>query len=160
KLDREAEWSDDFDTGEIAELSDHEIRAVREASWAVFTRNIRRFKHETNPDGHLAEMAKAVRLLDSKWDDSRSFWFQAFRERFASEDFTPGILVSICDSLRQDVQQFGRELITSHFEDADGQQYLLKLSEHPSANLQLFATNYLERYAAGSVERLKELTPY
>jgi len=58
------------------------------------------------------------------------------------------------------VQQFGRELITRYFEDADGQEYLLKLSEHPSAKLQLFATNYLERYAAGNFERLSGLVPY
>jgi hypothetical protein len=36
----------------------------------------------------------------------------------------------------------------------------LKLSEHPSEALQLFATNYLDRFAAGQPDRLAELVPY
>ena len=34
------------------------------------------------------------------------------------------------------------------------------MSEHPSADLQLFATNFLEDYATDNPARLKELTPY
>jgi hypothetical protein len=37
---------------------------------------------------------------------------------------------------------------------------MLKLSEHPSSDLQTFVTNYLERYCAGSPERLRELSHY
>ena len=40
------------------------------------------------------------------------------------------------------------------------QAYLLKLSEHPAADLQLLATNYLERYAANNIEWLRTLQPY
>src|SRR5205823_1348189 len=99
------------------------------------------------------EMAKAVRLFDTRWDDAREHWFSEFR-KFDTQDFTPGILVSICDSVREDVQKFGRELITKHFKEEEGQEYLLKLSEHPSADLQLFATNYLEGYATDNPARL------
>src|SRR5262249_1256882 len=91
---------------------------------------------------------------------SRAFWIDTFSTLFTAGDFTPGILVSICDSVREDVQKFGRTLITKYFEEEAGQEYLLKLSEHPSADLQLFATNYLEGYAANNPDRLKELTPY
>ena len=41
-----------------------------------------------------------------------------------------------------------------------GQEYLLKLSEHPNASLQLFASNYLQQYAAGSPQRIRQLEPY
>ena len=105
-------------------------------------------------------MIQAVQLLDTKWDDARTFYFQAFREHFTDADLTPAALVAICDSVRADVQSFGRELMTKYFAEADGQEYLLKLSEHPAADLQLFATNYLERYAANNVERLRTLQPY
>ena len=37
---------------------------------------------------------------------------------------------------------------------------MLKLSEHPSTNMQLFVTSYLERYATDSTERLVQLAPY
>jgi predicted DNA-binding WGR domain protein len=160
KLDENIDWAEQFETNEIAKLSNHEIRLVREATQRVFTQVFHRYRQETNPRRHLEEMAQAVRLLDAKWDNARDFYFQIFRERFTAEDFTPAILVNICDSVREDVQRLGRELISRHFETAAGQEYLLKLSEHPSADLQLFATNYLERYAANDPSRLKELTPY
>jgi hypothetical protein len=37
---------------------------------------------------------------------------------------------------------------------------LVKLSEHPSEALQLFATNYLDRFASGKPEQLAQLLPY
>src|SRR5262249_36600357 len=134
--------------------------AVRQAWWPIFPKMLHRLQHAMNPSHHLAEMAKAVKLLDTAWDDSRGFWFRLFELHFTAKDFTPALLVSICDSVRKDVQAFGRTLITRFFAEADGQEYLLKLSEHPSAELQLFATNYLERYAADNPARLAELKPY
>ncbi|MGL5062606.1 MAG: hypothetical protein ACRC62_21725, partial [Microcoleus sp.] len=83
-----------------------------------------------------------------------------FRTELTSEDWTPEIMVSLCDSIREDVRQFGRDLVTRYFQDECGQDYLLKFSEHPSADMQLFATNYLESYAANNPERLRELTPF
>jgi hypothetical protein len=68
--------------------------------------------------------------------------------------------VSVCDSVRPEVQQFGRELVTRYFTEEAGQEYMLRLSEHPSAELQLFVTNYLERYCAGDPQRLREMSHY
>jgi hypothetical protein len=62
--------------------------------------------------------------------------------------------------VREEVRQFGRQMVIRHFQEVDGQDYLLKFSEHPSTDMQLFATNYLETYAAGNAERLQELMPY
>ncbi|HSE97009.1 MAG TPA: hypothetical protein VLD57_01990, partial [Blastocatellia bacterium] len=160
KLDSEAGWAEGFDTSEIAELSNHEVVAVRRSARLIFEKVAERFLHSSNPEGHLEEMGMAVRLLDSQWDDSRRHWIEVFRTSFTVDDFTPAILVSICDSVREDVQQLGRELITRFFKEEAGQEYLLKLSEHPSADLQLFATNYLEAYAAGDAARLGQLKPY
>ena len=160
KLAEHADWAEHFETSDLAQLSNHEIKRVRDAAQTIFNHVFHRYRQSTNPHRHLEEMSQAVRLLDAKWDDTRNFYFKVFRERFTVEDFTPAVLVSICDSVREDVQQLGRELITRYFETEAGQEYLLKLSEHPSADLQLFATNYLERYAADDPARLKELTPY
>lgn len=160
KADDNASFADDFDFTELVELSGHEVRAIREASWTIFSKLLRRLRVATNPDNHHLEMAKAVKLLDAKWDDSRDHWFQVFDESFTAKDFTPGILVSVCDSVKPEVQMFGRRLITRFFAEEDGQEYLLKLSEHPSVDLQTFATNYLERYAADNPSRLADLTFY
>jgi hypothetical protein len=160
KVNSEALFAEGFDINDLVELSNHEVVAVRQASWMMFSKVLHRLQHAMNPNNHIEEMGKAVRLLDSRWDDSRKFWIDAFRTFFASQDFTPGLLVSVCDSVRADVQQLGRELITRFFSEADGDEYLLKLSEHPTIDLQLFATNYLERYAADNPGRLRELKHY
>jgi hypothetical protein len=70
------------------------------------------------------------------------------------------VLVGVIDSVRDDVQAFARELLQKHFDEADGPDVLLKLSEHPARAVQMFATNYLERFAAGRPERLEGLMPY
>ncbi|HZG51594.1 MAG TPA: hypothetical protein VEZ40_05595 [Pyrinomonadaceae bacterium] len=155
-----AAWAESFDTDEIAALADSETRAVRQAAQTLFSLVLDRYRQAANPAGHADEMARAVRLLDAKWDDARAFFFETFRTRFGEQDFTPGILVSVCDSVRADTQRFGRELVTKYFREESGQEYMLKLSEHPSSELQIFVSNYLERYCADSPERLRELSHY
>ncbi|MCI0486926.1 MAG: WGR domain-containing protein [Blastocatellia bacterium] len=157
---RSEEWSESFRIDDLVKLSNHEIKSVRRAAWVIFERIHDRCRRASNPAGYREEMAKAVRLLDSKWEDSRNHLFAFFREKFKSEDFTPAALISICDSVIEEVRTYGRALITEHFEEEAGQEYMLKLSEHPSADLQLFVTNYLERYATGVPARLRELAPY
>jgi len=151
KLLAECIDASDLKVREISKLASHDILSIRQAAWAMFDGNVERMKEE---------IADAVSLLDAKWDDSRAFGFDYFRKQFAKDDLSPAVLVAVCDSVRDDVQRFGRELITKYFEDQDGEEYLLKLSEHPTQDLQLFATNYLERYAAGDVDKLRSLTHY
>lgn len=139
-----------LEVGEIARLASHEILSVREAAWKFYRENKPRL---------LADMGTAIKILDAKWDDSRAVAFALFRG-FDEHDFTPDVLVAMCDSVRPDVQAFGRELVTRFFKESQGHEYLLRLSEHPSADVQLFATNYLETYAAGDLGRLRQLEPY
>lgn len=139
-----------LEVGEVAKLASHEILSVREAAWKFYRENKPRL---------LADMSAAIKILDASWDDSRQVAFEVFRG-FSEHDFTPDVLVAVCDSVRADVQAFGRELVTRFFQEGHGHEYLLRLSEHPSADVQLFATNYLEGYAAGSLERLRTLEPY
>jgi hypothetical protein len=68
--------------------------------------------------------------------------------------------VAICDSVKDETQKFGRDLLLEYFEEANGVEYLLKLSEHPAPAMQLLATNYLENHAADAPEKLAKLTPY
>ena len=142
---------DALDIADLVKLIDHEILAVREACWALCEKNVARLRVTAD---------KAVRLLDTKWDDSRRWAFQFFRQHFDETVLSPSLLVSICDSVRPEVQQLGRELITRYFDPQYGPEYLVKLSEHPTEALQLFATNYLERFAAGKPEQIRQLLPY
>jgi predicted DNA-binding WGR domain protein len=136
---------------DILTLADRDALLVREVAWSLCKDNVELMKRGID---------YTIRLLDAKWDDTRDFAFDFIRNNFTEYDFTPQALVSICDSVREDVQMFGKELITTYFEDKDGEKYLLKLSEHPSTTLQLFVTNYLERYAENDPEKLKRLSHY
>jgi hypothetical protein len=135
----------------IVKLAGNEILSVRQAAWQMCREDVGRLRREA---------ATAARLLDASWEDSRQFGFQLFREHFTDAELTPAVLVSICDSVRPDVQQFGREMITRLFQEESGPEYLLRLSEHPSAAMQGFTTNFLDQYASDRPERLRELTPY
>jgi hypothetical protein len=132
-------------------LAGHDVLKVREWAWRWL-------------EGHVSEvradLATAVRLLDTRWEDARAFAFRYFRERFAPEDYTLEVLVSVADSVRPDVQTFGREMLARSFREADGPELLLRLSEHPAPAVQLFATNYLDRFASGNAALVEKLVPY
>ena len=147
-------WVNEFETLEIVKLADNEILAVREAAREMFLHNLNRLR------GNEREMLAAVKLVECKWDDTREFGFRVFGTFFTDADLTPSILVNLCDSVREDVRKFGRDMVTRYFKAAYREEYLLKFSEHPSADMQLFATNYLESYAVNNPERLQELLPY
>ncbi len=136
---------------QIINISNHEIINVRQWSWNYFTKNIARIKFERE---------ESIRILDAKWDDSRDFAIRFFRDNFDVNDWTPEVLIGIADSVRPDIEAFGRELISRFFDDGQGEEYLLKLSQHPSLGVQLFATNYLERFAVNDSEKLKNLDYY
>ena len=136
---------------QLTKLADHEILSVREGAWNLIERSLERVKNE---------LPNAIRLLDAKWDDSRERAFRLFRERFRREDFTPEALVAICDSTRDEVQQFGRTLMTEHFNSADRDFYLSRLSEHPSGSMQLFVTSFIEEQLTGNPNGFSEFEPF
>ena len=143
--------SDSLSVSEIVKLAGHEILTVRQAAWEMYSDNISRMRNA---------LATAIRILDSKWEDSRQFGFSFLRDKIAEDELTPEVLIGICDSVRPDVQQFGREMITRRFHEKDGPEYLLKLSEHPTAELQLFASNFLVEYGSDQPDRIGELEPF
>jgi predicted DNA-binding WGR domain protein len=151
---KRTQWETKFSTADIVKLANHEILAVRQVAWAMFSQNLERIK--TKEKDKLA----AIRLLEAKWDDSKEFALRFFSTHFSQADWTPAVAIAICDSVQDDVRQFGRNLVTRHFQASYGQEYLLKFSEHPSADMQLFATNYLTNYATDNPDRLRQLVPY
>jgi hypothetical protein len=136
---------------QVIALGGHENLNVREWCWKFYTAQIPRIKYEKEI---------SIKLLDSKWQDTRKFAIQYFRDNFTESDWNPETLITLADAVQPDVETFGRELITKFFTEANGVQYLLKLSQHPSEKMQLFATNYLERFAVDDVEKIKSLDFY
>lgn len=136
---------------QIIAMGNHETLETRHLCWYWFENNVARMRYERE---------EAIRLLDAKWDDSRAFAKQFFRTHFTQNDWTPEILIGIIDSVRPDIQAFGRELIQTHFESKDGDMYLLHLSQHPTVEVQLFATSYLEKYATGDIDKIAAMDHY
>jgi hypothetical protein len=137
------------------------------ADWVAFGRNdmasVRSFAAQAfrqNVAIVRADMPCALRLLDSRWDDSLAFACDFFRKQCQASDWNPALLVSLCDHLNPLVQRFGREMLQTHFELADVSDYLLKLSQHPSNGMQLFVSGWLESAAAADSACLLKLEAY
>ena len=140
-----------LDLHQIVALASHDVLSVRQAAWAFYEKSEPRIR---------ASMAEASRILDAKWEDSRAFAFGFFRDRLGKDAFDADVIVTILDSVRPDVQAFGRELAQTHFRDEDGPALMTKLSEHPSVAVQLFTTNYLARFAVDVPGRIEQMVPY
>lgn len=135
----------------IISLANHEMPTIRQYCFDYYNQNIGRVRYES---------AEALRLLDTKWEDSRQFGFAFFDEHYKAGDWTPELLVSTCDSTRPDVQEFGKKMMVKFFDEGKGETYLLQLSQHPNVSLQLFASNYLADFATGKTAHFIQLKPY
>ncbi len=135
----------------LSKLADHKRIDVRRYAWAGYREGV---------DRVADDILSGLRVLDSEWDDSREFAFGFYRDNFGPDVLNAEVLVSIVDSVRPDVQRFGRDLITRHFGPEDGPEYVMKLSQHPALNVELFVTNYLDRFASGNIARIRDLDPY
>jgi hypothetical protein len=68
-------------------------------------------------------------------------------------------VIAICDSIEPAVQRFGQTLLLEYWRDEHAERYLLRLSEHPSTNIQLLVSGLLERHARGNLALLEKLLP-
>jgi hypothetical protein len=140
---------DEVDLDTVLRLANHEILLVRQGAWALAQAAKQRFR--------VAPIALA-RLCDARWDDTRAFAF-GFVHSFSPDDLVPDVVIAICDSVQPPVQQFGQQLLLEHWRDEHGERYLLRLSEHPSANIQLLVSGLLKRIARGNLGLLEQLLP-
>ncbi len=136
---------------QVVALGNHELLPVRHWCLGFYEKNVARLRYERED---------ALRLLDAKWDDTRQAAKQFFSTHFREEDWDIDSLVSVADSIRPDIETYGKELITKFFQAAQGEVYLEKLSQHPSVNMQLFVSNYLSRFAVDNLVRLQSLDFY
>ncbi|MEO1131221.1 MAG: HEAT repeat domain-containing protein [Cyanobacteria bacterium J06639_1] len=148
-------WAESYSVAQLVRMANREVLTVREAARNMF--------EQVLPSTRQNESALVMgtKLLESRWSDTREYGMELFATRLALEELTPSVLISICDSNKADVRKFGRDrVVQSCFQEANGQEYLLKFSEHPATDMQLFATNYLAGYAADRPDRLEILAPY
>jgi hypothetical protein len=113
-----------------------------------------------NPERTLAQLGDALRMFDSRWDDARDWARQWFGAQSGASQWTPALLVRLCDHKDAGAQRLGRELLTTHFDVTDVTTYMLQLSQHPSPGMQLFVTNWLASAASQKPDVLARLEPY
>lgn len=142
---------DRFSLRQIISFGSHEILAIRQWSWNYFKQHVSRIRAERN---------QSLYLLDSKWEDTRAYAFHFFKTEFTEADWDPDTLIAIVDSIRPDVESFGKEMISRFFNVEHALDYLTKLSEHPSVNVQAFVSSYISMYAKDKPDLLQELTFY
>jgi hypothetical protein len=145
-------WSaQDFSVRQLARLAGNPILSVRQWAWAGYEQQTDRIK---------ADARNALVIFDTQWADTRRFAMDYFDRHFGADDWNPELLVDICDSTLEDVQDYGRQLIMRFFDEQQGVNYLLKLSQHPSNKVQLFVSQFLHQYAADNMDNLQRLRCY
>ena len=134
-----------------ATLANHDLAEVRAWSHQAYNDNLERIREQA---------IDAFRIFNATWPDSREFAMEFFREYFPEERWTPELIVALCDNPHDDVQAFGREILLRNFHNEKGTEYLLMLSQHPSLNVQLFVTGFLEEQASGDPATIERLEPF
>jgi len=143
--------STDFSVTDWAAFGRNPVATVRQWAFAAYG---------ANPDQVRAHMEAALRIFDSRFDDSIAFAEGYFQAHCSSADWTPLLLVALCDHLEPSVQRFGRAMISTHVSLADVTDFMFKLGQHPSANMQLFVSAWLESACAGDAAKLQKLESY
>ncbi|WP_144391537.1 hypothetical protein [Pleionea sediminis] len=140
-----------FSIRQWAILANQESKSIRDRAMTYFSNNVETIK---------AELVDALPLLNCTWEDSKTFALNYFKTQFDSSDWTPEVLVGICDNTDHELQNLGRDLILNHFDKSQGKFYLNCLSQHPSVNVQLFVTQLLPDFAGNDLESLQNLELY
>jgi predicted DNA-binding WGR domain protein len=135
---------------QLGKLASSDILTIRQNAWALCGLRV---------DAIRAEPDSVLPLLDARWADSREFAYR-FVEDKVLDALPPAVVIAICDSVRPDVQAFGRRVVTQLFAAENGPDYLMQLAQHPSTSMQAYASAWLDQHASGHVDRLTELVPF
>lgn len=138
-------------------LGKHAILQVRLQAQAYFREHLAEIRQHFND---------ALRILDTPWAETRVFAADYFAGNIQSNEWSLSQLLALCDHSQAAVQRLGRQLITRRFRVEEATDYVLHLSQHPSASMQLFVSQWLEQSVGSAVDQpqalqqLQQLRPY
>ncbi|MDO4724332.1 MAG: hypothetical protein Q4A97_06170 [Comamonadaceae bacterium] len=126
--------------GEWAALARSPLQAARQ--WAIEA-------YRSQPEQVQAHLEDALRIFDSRWDDALDFACGYFQQpAFVQAALWPRPrLIGLCDHSQPQAQQCGRALLAQLVPMPELLHYLLQLSQHPSAAMQLLVADWLEQGA-------------
>ncbi len=138
-------------------LGKHAVLQVRLRAQHYFSQHVSEIR---------ANLNDALRILDTRWPETRSFAADYFTRNISADEWSLSQLLALCDHQQAAIQRLGRQLITRHFRVEDAAEYVLSLSQHPSASMQLFVSQWLEQSVQmygdtqQSLQHLQQLRPY
>lgn len=142
---------DNWPVERVALMGNHDMKDIRQLAYNFYSENVDKMKF------HKYE---AIRILDSDWEETRAFGRAFFDEHFDEKTWEAGLIVALCDSIRPETQDYGTRILGQYFREENGIHYLSTLSEHPDPTIQLYTTNYLNKYAFNNMDLLQHLKPY
>ena len=119
-------------TDRILAMALSDIAAVRQAAHALLGAAVARLR---------GDPSVLFALTDCQWRDTRAFAFDLLRGPVDVAALGLDGIVGLCDSNREEVQAFGREMALKHFDALDTSELLHRLAEHPSALIRRFAVD-------------------
>ncbi|GAA0745562.1 hypothetical protein LRH25_10925 [Ideonella azotifigens] len=149
--------STEFSLKQQATLARHADASVR--AWAMAA-----IDHTLPAVPSPEQSAQLLPLADTLFDDARAYAHQLFAERLPDAALTPELLIAWVDHPQPWVQALGRTRLVRRMAAGEASLCLTRLSQHPSASVQLFVTQWLLELPrdddAQLAARLRELTPY
>ncbi|MDB4930944.1 MAG: hypothetical protein JWM10_3428 [Myxococcaceae bacterium] len=119
-------------TERILGMAMSDIAAVRQAAHALIGASVAKLR---------GDPSVLFALTDCEWKDTRDFVFELLRGPVDVAVLGLDGIVGLCDSNRDDVQSFGREMALKHFDSLETAELLHRLAEHPSPVIRRFAVD-------------------
>ncbi|MEL6987520.1 MAG: hypothetical protein AAGK97_06780, partial [Bacteroidota bacterium] len=141
------EWT----VAKASRLGAHDMLQIRTMAHQYFEQNVA---------GVKLEKYEAINILDTDWETTRQFGRDYFDQHFTAEDWEPNLIIALCDNVRPETQDYGTRILGKYFNEEHGIKYLTALSEHPDPIIELYSTNYLNKYAFNNPSALEKLKPY
>ncbi|MFN7974824.1 MAG: HEAT repeat domain-containing protein [Acidobacteriota bacterium] len=138
----------DLGVARTVALAEHEVLSVRSAALDLLARD---------PGALASDPSVLFALAESPWPETRLRAFGMLRDFFEQGLLPADAIVSLCDSNRGDVEDFGREMARRRLDPAELADLLFKLAEHPRAPMRRFALELLEDCLPPGAEALARL---
>lgn len=143
---------DELGIERVIALAQNEVLAVRAAARSLIGGAI---------DTLRGDPSLIFLLVESEWQDTRSFAFDLLRSAIDIEALGIDGLFGLCDSNRVDVQDLGKELCSKIL--AEGRpgiaadEVLSRLAQHPHPNMRGFAMHLAERHLGAGADELRKV---
>ncbi|MEM9926009.1 MAG: hypothetical protein AAF915_20025, partial [Cyanobacteria bacterium P01_D01_bin.50] len=100
------QWITEFTTSDIITLANSYSYELRETARKIFLQNLHIIRQDAQ------EISAAIPLLDVYWHDTYDFAFQIFTQEFHLDEFTPKILIQLCNT-----SSAGRDILTRYLKN-------------------------------------------